>query len=96
MDSGKYKIETKLTHYISYKDFERLVMDVYGKEYSFITGQEMGNDSDWATNVDDELSDDDMEDLEIWDVSYNAGTILNDLCRRGVIEAGAWVVQVSW
>ncbi len=72
------------------------------KDYNFVLLEECGNHSEHSFDVNDEI---DEDDLEMWEESkgegsgslmYNNGIVLNKLCVDGHIEAGEYIVNVSW
>ena len=86
---------------MSYGWFERIVNDIYGVNYEFVADQEAHNDtsyeydvhkrkfSEWENNSLDKFKKEGK-------YSYMAGTILDDLCDKGVIEEGHYIIRVSW
>tara|TARA_R110000851_G_scaffold281823_5_gene435328 strand:+ start:301 stop:627 length:327 start_codon:yes stop_codon:yes gene_type:complete len=105
----KLSITTKETHHIDWLTYshvsdrgevglDELIAEVYGK--SFEIGSD--NDSDYAFAVKDEpIGEYDIATLnEIvksgYIEDYQLDLIMTDLCRKGVIAAGNYVVTVSW
>jgi hypothetical protein len=97
------KLTTVTVHEVGYTDLEVFVQAQYpgAREYSFVADQECGNDSDHTFSV--EAAPLDAYDRGRVDEfaagkhrSYLTGAILNDLCHRGLIPAGTYLVKVCW
>lgn len=92
----KNAIETKTTHHIAYDDLEEFTEQFYGNRISLA---EITNDTTYeykVTDKEDPFGEDDMKQaIETGDV-YNYDTVLNDLCRKGYIPAGAYFIRVCW
>lgn len=95
------KIETKMVHYVEYRDLEEFVVLEYGRELEFVADQECGNDTSqefWVTAEPLPLWDGEL--IEQWrtggDPGWVTGAVLNDLCVKGKIPAGEYIVRVSW
>ena len=82
--------------------FDQIVNEVYGKtDFSFVASEEMSNDT--AKSFDVEKEPLDKWDQEILDEfikgnrhQWVAAIIFNDLCNKGIIEEGEYIVYVSW
>tara|TARA_R110000851_G_scaffold1833_1_gene7189 strand:+ start:286 stop:612 length:327 start_codon:yes stop_codon:yes gene_type:complete len=105
----KLSITTKETHHIDWLTYphvqdhgevglDKLVAEVYGK--SFDIGS--NNDADYVITIKN-------ESLDAYDIAaldgiiksgyiddYQLHLIMTDLCNKGVIAAGNYVVTVSW
>lgn len=97
----KLKMFSELTHFVGCNDFEEFVKHHYGREFSFVESKECGNNTDHAYTVTEDVSDfDDREIREFKESGYTSycmpSTLLNDLCRRGLIESGNYVISVCW
>lgn len=83
-------------------DFEELVKEIYGdKEFSFVADQEASNDSQHTFAIDGKLDEYDVLDIaEIKEEkivkTFSSGRILNDLCSKGIIPAGNYLISVCW
>jgi hypothetical protein len=87
---------------IDYRELEELIKTQYNLDDFQII--ESPNDSSHTFSIDGILLGDGKYDsarvtekithkyCEIWAISY----LLNDLCRKGVIPAGNYLVNVSW
>lgn len=96
-------ITKKLVLAIDYRDVEKLIQEAYDVgEWSFVADNELGNDSDLELNIK-------AEPLDKWQQpkldrfidtkgqgSFMTRTLLTDLCNKGVLEPGSYLVSVSW
>ena len=75
---------------------EKLIQKEYNyKDYSFCADQECGNDSQHSFNV--ELNAVSYyERTEMLSGCFTTGSILNDLCDRGIIKKGKYLIKVCW
>lgn len=85
-----------------YHEIENLVIDHLGLEdYEFPCIQESSNDTSHTFRIDGKISKYDEEYLKKI-LSTKKATpfsnyiLMNELCRRGVIEPGEYLVNVSW
>ncbi|MBI5066533.1 hypothetical protein HZA97_09975 [Candidatus Woesearchaeota archaeon] len=79
---------------------ENFVEQVYNQEFNFTDAEEVSDDvSKEFHEIDGVIEEYDKSDLEefIKDGSYKYATrvILNDLCRKGLIKPGNYLVNVS-
>lgn len=87
---------------VDYNAFEAFIQEVYGVEdYSFVADQEMSNDLTKTFRVDgSELDKWDKKDIERFIAGAGGGfmarVLLQDLCAKGIIEAGTYSINVSW
>jgi len=89
---------------VNYRDFERLVKEVYGQNYEFIVDCECGNDTQHVYlcvgGKGDDLDEYDYKRLDEFartgKYCWLAQTILADLCQRGIIDPGNYIIRVSW
>lgn len=93
------KFEKQISYSIGYHDFDKLIEEVYGIEYESCLDQE--NDSTLSISVDgkfDEYAETDLEYfLNTIIQEYNTNRLLlNDLCRKGLIEPGLYLINISW
>jgi hypothetical protein len=94
------EMKTEAFFVLGYKEFDKLVNDnipsADGK-YNFAAGEEASNDSSHIYRViNDVMLDYDLENIEGGELQYNAGVILNYLCRETIIPAGNYLIEVSW
>ena len=90
-------------HTLDYKEWERVVAEVYEVEgWSFIADHESSNDCNHSFTVDGKsLTDWDEKEIEIFKKDYNevgwiTQALLNDMCKRGLVEPGVYLIVVSW
>lgn len=87
---------------IDYHEFEDLVIKEYGvNDFSFVADQEMANDTCKSFLVSkDTLDTWDINDLNKFKnnefVPYISNMLFTDLCNRGVIDEGEYIVDVCW
>lgn len=98
------KIETKLTHYVNYNDFEKFVQSTYNVEnYEFASSEECSNDTaHTSSNVVkkplDKWTQGDLDKFinENGNRQYMMHTLLQDMVNRDLIPEGNYVINVSW
>lgn len=96
---------TKREYYeIEYGAFENLVNEVYGVEgFNFVETRECSNDSEY-TFLAEKKELDDYEKKELQKFINNSthcgfctvDSIFDDLCNKGIIESGNYMVNVCW
>ena len=96
------KVNKKTVLKVSYNDLETFIFEVYGAEYEILPGEECSNGSHKKYLVEKEVLDEyDLERLNNWRMGedipdFLLSTILTDLCNNDKIEAGEYIVNVSW
>lgn len=87
---------------VDYHEVECLIQETYGiKEYNIACAEETGNDTALSYTISPEEADEyTLESIEKMrsgkEVSYRTQSIMDDLCFRGLIEAGDYVIEISW
>ncbi len=85
-----------------YNDLEEIVMKHYGREWSLVADQEMGNDSTFEAKItkDEALDEYELEDIAEFKATgesqYLAPVIMQDLCNAGLLEPGEYTIRISW
>lgn len=97
---AKPKLTTVTINKIDYGEFERVVKDFYGKDFSVVAAEEWNNDSIHNFIVTGLLSAHDEKDLAEFKARgwkmYVTDVLVNDLCRVGLLPKGQLVIEVSW
>jgi hypothetical protein len=93
------KFKKQISYSIEYYEFDDLIKEVYGIDYESIIDQD--NDSTLKINVDGKFDDYDETNLEFFLNSevqeyYTNRLLLNDLYRKGLIEPGLYLINISW
>ncbi len=87
------KIKKVEVNIIESNDFNKFIREYYNKPtYDVVVNLECENDTEHLYDVDKKL-------MSVYNYKHLFETpqrILNDLCRSGVIEAGCYLVRVSW
>lgn len=90
---------------IDYKDIEKLIREVYKiHSYNIVAMEEAFEDSALRFDVEakvDEIDREDIEDFlrgrkEYTCNMYMTGPLLNDMCNKGLIKPGKYLVEVCW
>jgi hypothetical protein len=83
---------------VDYNDLNDFVSNHYGKAFNVVEDWEMSNDSYISFNVSEGKVDKyDLEEfIEEGSYSYLTRTILIDLCNKGLINPGKYLIEVSW
>ena len=95
------KVEKKTVFKVDYGDLDDFISEVYGHEYEIVADEELSNYSSKEYHVEqEELSDYNMKSLREFTEEgrgmYNARLILVDLCNKGLIETGDYVIDIFW
>jgi len=95
------KLTKKVTVSMDSYDLERLALLVYGHSFCFQADQECGNDTYHHFDVEkDEIDEYDREELDKYKNGGHgfmiAGKLLNDLCDQDIIEAGEYILNLSY
>ena len=78
-------------------EVERIIQKEYGfKEYSIVASEEIGNYTSSEFTVDGDLCKHEQKDVDDRKEMYMTRNYLNDLARRGLIQKGDYVVDISW
>ncbi len=94
--------KTKIVHQIDYFDFDEFIKKHYQKsDFEFCADQESRNDSSHSFSVSKHpMSDYELKRLNKFKsdqrVDFISSTLLNDLCNKGIIPEGQYIVNVSW
>ena len=86
---------------VKYHDLDDFIQEVYGHEFSCVADQEWNNDTKktvWAEKENLALYDQVKLDEFVKEGKYNFSlhVILSDLCNRGLMEPGKYLVSISW
>jgi hypothetical protein len=98
------KITENVYMEIHYEDLNEFVSGHYGFDYDVVLDMEWGNDQKRDAYADDTWEDGDDRELEFkeWigleapDGSYMLDSILTDLCIKGLIKKGNYLIDVWW
>ena len=97
------KVEQKVTFHVDYYDLEEFINHHYAPagEYSFVADMESSNNvrHTFELTFGDELNKWHLADIEKFKQgkgSYVTATLLRDLCNRGLIDPGLYVIDVCW
>ena len=104
--TNQLAISTQTVHKVDSYRLEQFVNEVYAPQgvtdYSFQADQLAGNDTTHEFNVENDPNDADSYDyFREWlesggTTEYATNEVLNDLCRRGLIPAGTYLVDLSY
>lgn len=99
----KLKYEERNVKVVDYDDWDQFIQKVYGiEDYSIVADQEMNNDECREYRVaNQELLDKyDSHELEKFkrgeNVNYMTRVLMADLCIRGLLEEGTYLIKVCW
>ena len=82
-------------------DLEKLITDHYSRDYEIVSDNEWNNDSSYKQNISKgEIDDFYKERFEDWKQGFGGSNymlrhILQDLCNKGEIEEGNYLIDVS-
>ena len=88
------RFEKKEYYTIDYSDLEKLIEDVYRKPFDFVEDSEASNGSAKAFFIK-------KRELNTWDLvdiadASNTRVLLIDMCNKGLLPEGNYLVSVSW
>jgi hypothetical protein len=104
-----FKPETKTVFSVTYREIQNLIDEHYGQaagfkeEFNIACIEEQGNDTDLEIHV--EKGENDKEESEEGGYltpkngryrNYSTQAFLNDLCDRGFIPEGDYLINISW
>jgi hypothetical protein len=85
---------------VGYSELEQYIKEVYGQEYEIPCGEETSNDMAKTYHVDGKIGDYEERQINKWiqtgEGNYILNYLLNHMCKNGKIEAGQYVVEISW
>ncbi len=100
------KYSTTTIHKVNYNDFDAAINDFLKEkgaakeDYEIVADEQLGNDCekafdigkyDWAVPTER-----DKQEMLKGDLYYNTSKILEWMCQEGKIEAGEYLVEISW
>ncbi len=93
------KFEKQIVYSIAYYDLDNLINKIY--DIKFESALDQMNDSTLSLSVDGTLSEYDQKDLvEFFSTGiqeYNTlRLLLNDMCRKDMIEPGNYIINICW
>ena len=86
---------------IDYNELDKLVKENYKQKFEVVEDLELSNDSDKLISVS-------KEKLSIYEeanirkfvdtghYNWTTHTLLKDMCNKGIIEEGDYLIKVSW
>jgi len=96
-------LNTKTVFKIDYRKIEYMIDAVFKNErhwcgYELPPLEERGNDEDWEISVEPESADEDtLQGIFSgkWP-HYRTRELLCEICRRGLIPSGDYLISISW
>ncbi len=97
-----FKKEVKIT--CDYNDIEEIILEEYGYQYEIMPMEEVGS-SQYAAVYEVDVSQGELDEYEQGYIDnlkqgrpdqYCLGAIMQDLCNKGKLEAGSYIIDVSW
>jgi hypothetical protein len=93
MNKPNLKVTKEVFFEVDYREFEKFIEEVYGVYLDFVGWQECGNDSSTVLYASKKEN---LEPLTPETVIENRWDIMDDLCNKGLIEEGKYLVRVCW
>jgi hypothetical protein len=96
--------EMKAVISVDHTQLEELIADVYGVEYEIMPMEEVGN-SQYNATYTKKVKKAQLNDAEITliqklvedsPIKYSLDTIMKDLCNKGYLVEGEYIIDVSW
>lgn len=101
-DLGKDMFKKEVVFTVDYNDLEYYLESQFGYPPECLACWEQGNDTTKEMNIDGDCSDWDDGELEKFKKDGKASSwglpelLMNDLCRRNIVEKGTYMVNVCW
>lgn len=98
----KLKYKEQKFRIIGYHDWEKFVTKAYKlkREYNVVTDEEWSNDSTHTITAEveelDEFEQADIDEFLSKGKQYAIHTIAKDLCNKGLLEPGEYMIEVCW
>lgn len=93
-------MEDKVFTKLDYKEFEELVYKTYGVKYEIVASEELTNYTLYALYVDkdeDEIDKDLLSKFKSGEfVKYATQSIARDMCIKGVMKPGDYIIDIFW
>jgi hypothetical protein len=94
------KITTEVTHKVDYFDLQEEIKRVYEKEFDILEDLNANNDSSLETKVQPKVDKFDQDIIDKWvqtgEGSFLTRALMNDLCAKGHIPEGSYVIRICW
>lgn len=95
------QIETKNIRIIKYRDLDNSITTFLksqglNKNYECVAYEEWCNDSSYSFIVKPKINKDTCDEILNGELHYQTSNILNWMCASNQIEAGEYLVKVSW
>ena len=87
-----------------YGDVEKVIADHYGHNYEIMPMEEVGS-SQYAATYSQDVSKGELDEYELDKLKtlidgkpdqFILSTIMRDLCNKGLIDTGEYLIQVNW
>ena len=100
-DKPELEVEQKTVFKVDYNDLDDFISEVYGHRYEIVADEELSNYSSKEFDIKKEVLDDyDSKSLQEFiddgKGQFNARLILIDLCNKGLIEEGDYIIKIYW
>lgn len=96
----QFKPEQKTFFVVDFSEIERLVKETYGQEFEFPCDQESMNGVSYRWSIDGKVSEYNRKKIQVFQLSgkhsFLACPLMDDLCARGIIPPGEYLIEVSW
>lgn len=89
---------------VDHTDVEQLIKEVYGHTYEIMPMEEVGS-SQYAATYDQNVQAAELDKWQVEEIAgllqgtpeqFMLGTILQDMCNNGFIDAGRYSIKVTW
>ena len=96
------EFQTQQVFILDYSEFDALTKEVYGREYDFVPSEEANNDSEYyfpkvtAAGLDEYDSEQLRKFINGEEVNWLTRALLQDLCFKGEIPPGNYLIRVCW
>lgn len=93
------KVDEEKVFFVDYGDLDEFINHHYPNlqnKFEFVADEEMSNDSSKQICVDGKVDEGSKAQIQEGEGMFMTNPLLNDACRRGLLEKGMYVIRVSW
>lgn len=91
------KLEERTVFVVDYNELDRAISEEFKIKYECVAYEEWGNYQSHEFSVKAEpMNKYDLRDLQKNDLHWKTSTLLNEMCHRGKIKPGHYLIKVFW
>lgn len=93
------KTEKREVFFVNYKNLDEFINHYYPNlvsKFEVVADEELSNDSEKLIDVTGETDSYTESEIKSGETGFMTTAYMNDLCRKGLIPTGEYLIQVSW